>query len=275
MKEKDSTVCEARKNIKTMKQVTRIFEKQNKKGFWGKENSPYQPKYTATYWTLMLLAQLGLEGNKRIEDACEYIFQFQKDHGGFVASWEKGITMPCLTGNVVGFLHHFGYTDSRTEKAVDYLCRTQMADGGWVCHEWNPHARDTHGCFQGTIPPLEALQLFRKDREVTRGAEFFLMHRLYKADHHDFSVIKPAFLRLGFPTFFYNVLRGLFVLTGCGYKDERMNDAVGVLISKRKKNGRWICETVPRLLATFDKRGTESKWVTLHASTVLNRMVNR
>lgn len=271
MKEKDSEVDEARKNIREMKHIKKLFEKQDKKGFWGKENCPYRPKYKSTYWTLMLLAQLGLERDQRIEDACECIFGFQKEHGGFVSSWGDGIATPCLTGNVAIFLHHFGYRDSRTQKAVEYLCKTQLPDGGWVCHEWKSHARDNHGCFQGTITPLEALMFFGKDKEVVRGAEFFLMHRLFLADHHDFSIIKPHFLLLRFPTFFYSIMRGLSVLTGLGYKDERMSDALHILTSKRKENGRWICEAVPNLLSTFDRKGCESKWVTLQALTVLKR----
>jgi hypothetical protein len=296
-RERDSSLQEAHRTIADMRQVRRIFEKQNRDGCWGKRDSPYYPKYKSTYWTLMLLARLGCERNERIERACEYIFGFQKEHGGFVESWIdnslwEGISIPCLTGNVCIFLHHFGYgKDRRTKKAVDHLCETQMTkipsnhnpsdvylkesyDGGWVCHEWKSHKHDRHGCFQGTITPLEALALSGRRKECRRGAEFLLRHRLFLADHHDFSVIKPHFLMLGFPTFFYSILRGLRVLTDMGVRDKRMSDALDVLVSKRRENGRWVAESVPSLLATFDRKGCESKWVTLEAMNVLRKLGN-
>lgn len=273
MKEKDSEVAEARKAIFEMRQVRRIFKNQNKKGFWDKEDSPYFPKYKSTYWTLMLLAQLGIEADERVRKACEYIFKFQKENGGFMEDFKDDITIPCLTGNVLIFLHHFGYSkDGRVKKAVEHLCNTQIADGGWVCHEWKSHRRDKHGCFQGTIAPLEALGIFGKKKETALGAEFFLRHRLFLADHHGFSLIKPHFLFLGFPTFFYSIMRGLLVLTDLSYREERMKDALDVLMKKRNKKGRWISESVPNLRCSFDRKGCESKWVTLQAMTVVQRL---
>jgi hypothetical protein len=299
-RERNSSLLEARRAIADMRQVRRIFEKQNRDGFWGKRDSPYLPKYKSTYWTLMLLAQLGIELDRRIEKACEYIFGFQKEHGGFIESWKDGISTPCLTGNVLIFLHHFGYgKDSRTRRAVEHLCETQMSEipskirgklgsfeetrssllkesynGGWVCHEWKSHSHDRHGCFQGTITPLEALALSGRRKECRRGAEFLLRHRLFLADHHDFSVIKPHFLMLGFPTFFYSILRCLRVLTDIGVRDKRMEDALDVLALKRRENGRWVAESVPSPLATFDRRGHESKWVTLETMNVLRKFGN-
>ena len=40
---------------------------------------------------------------------------------------------------------------------------------------------------------------------IGRGAEFLLMHRLFKADHHGYKVVNQFWLRLSFPWFYrYN-----------------------------------------------------------------------
>ena len=100
------------------------------------------------------------------------------------------------------------------------------------------------------------------------------MHRLYGADHHDFKIINKKWLELSFPWFYgYNILRGLYVLTKIGIKDERMNDALEIIKSK-KIEGKWILEKTPngRMHANIEKKGGESKWITLHALKVLKRL---
>jgi len=56
---------------------------------------------------------------------------------------------------------------------------------------------------------------------IEQGAEFLLMHRLFKADHHNFQVINESWLKLGFPQFFYDILRGLQVVTKLGYAEDK------------------------------------------------------
>lgn len=177
---------------------------------------------------------------------------------------------------MVAALLRLGYGDDpRVWRAVDWLVRVQNADGGWLCPYWKAHIRDAHGCFYGTICPMEALaeipQAMRTaavQKAAERGAEFLLMHRLYKADHHDFAVIKPHWLTLAFPWFYgYNILRGLWVLARLGYCDPRMDDALVVLRSKRLPEGAWVLESTPqgRMQANLEQQGRPSKWITLMA----------
>ena len=102
------------------------------------------------------------------------------------------------------------------------------------------------------------------------------MHRLYKADHHDFRVIKLDWLKFGFPWFYrYDVLRGLLVLTKLSYtRDERMSDALNLLLDKQNQEGKWILESTPsgRMHASIETKGKPSKWVTLNALRVLKRV---
>ena len=60
----------------------------------------------------------------------------------------------------------------------------------------------------GTIAALEAfaevpvgIRSAAMNKAIERGFEFVLQHRLYKADHHDWKIIKPAFVKISFPWF--------------------------------------------------------------------------
>jgi hypothetical protein len=254
------------------------------------------------------------KGIEEVSRAVEYIWGFQHEEGGFCSVKEAGALveyeirkeraskrgkelppfeewapgrireseMSCLTGNVAAALIRMGYAgDPRLRRALDWLVEVQNRDGGWLCPHWRAHIRDKHGCFMGTVPSLEAFSLLspslrtpEMDEAVERGVEFLLMHRLYKADHHDFKVIKESWLKLHFPCLFYDILRGLDVVTRLGHEnDERIQDALEVVMSKQDQDGRWVLEKTPGNMHTsFGTRGRPSKWVTLNAMKVLKRI---
>ena len=263
--ESDPQVEHARRAISRSQTVVRILAKQNPEGHWEEPGSPYHPKYRSSYWQIMTLGQLGVgRTDERIGRACEYVFQFQLEEGGFsshspsLASKEynllqqKGKKMSakqewvsakvnehqysCLTGNMSAALIRIGFAeDSRVKKALKWLVKIQNKDGGWLCPYWHAHIRDTHGCFYAAVCALEAFsEVTKKEmptemkQTIVKGAEFLLKHRLFKADHHDYKVINRSWLTFGFPWFYgYNILRGLDVLTKLGYvADERLEDAI-------------------------------------------------
>jgi hypothetical protein len=316
-KETDSEVREAKAHIPSSKVVAKILSKQKAEGYWEQRHKPYIPKYKATYWQLMTLAQLGMDRtNPETQQTCEFVLSLQLSEGGFsshtlkaaleeydwmrsrVALKEKPAPdsntwaqsrvteyqMSCLTGNVCAALLRMGYeADSRVLKALNWLVKIQNRDGGWLCPYWKAHIKDKHGCFYGTICPLEAFSEVPKERRTTemthaieKGAEFLLMHRLFKADHHGYKVINRQWLKLSFPWFYgYNTLRGLSVLTKLGYvDDERLIDAVKLLLQKRCSDGTWLLENAPtgRIHANIEVVGKPSKWVTLKALRVLKRL---
>jgi hypothetical protein len=311
--ENDSEVIIAKRAIRESLVVKKILQKQKPEGYWEEKASPYLPKYKSSYWTIMLLSQLGTDKTiKRVEEACEHIFQFQSNEGGFYSQtqetlmreyyWRlrKGRKLPspdewtssilheqqlsCLTGNMAAALIRLGYeNDSRVKKAIEWLVKIQNPDGGWLCPYWRAHIRDKHGCFYGTICPLEAFSEIPRElvtaemREtIEKGAEFLLMHRLFKADHHGYKVINQSWLKLSFPWFYgYNILRGLDVLTKLGFvKDERLMDVVQILMQKRQHDGKWILENTPvgRMQANIEEKSKPSKWITLIALRVLERL---
>jgi hypothetical protein len=311
----DPEVVGAKKEIPSSPVVVKIMAKQHPEGYWEDSKSPYIPKYKSSYWQIMILGHLGMDkADVRVQKACELIFQFQQDEGGFscysmeqlLREYERrkklGRKLPplpadewaaqiyyqqqisCLTGNMSVALIRIGYKDdTRVKKALNWLAKIQMEDGGWQCPYWPVHANDKHSCFMGTICAMEAFsELPKQDltaeirQAIEKGAEFLLMHRLFKADHHNYKVIKQVWLTLSFPWFWtYNILRSLDILTKLGYtKDERLTDAVKILMQKRQKDGTWILESAPvgRMHTNIEAKGKPSKWITLIALRVLKRL---
>ncbi len=315
--EKDSELIQVKERIESYKPIQKIFDRQNTEGYWEPSYAPYLPKYKASYWQLMLLAMFGLKkDNPRINLAFNHIKNFQHPEGGFVIYNEEGarreyeflqkrnlkkkkeysdfeewaplkikeMELSCLTGNVSLALIRLGYQKHIvTMKALQWLLKIQNTDGGWLCPYWGAHKNDTHGCFMGTITPLDAFSEVpesQQNREmrhaIQRGAEFLLMHRLYRADHHSFGVIDKRWLKFCFPQFFYDVLRGLEVVTKLGYaSDSRIDDALGVLLDKRNDSGQWFmeCSYSGRIHGTIELKDRPSKWITLCALKVLKRVI--
>lgn len=287
----DPELRKAREEIPVDNRVQRIFNKQKPEGYWEDARKPYNPKYKGTYWQVMILSQLGLDkGDEHVRRACDFIYHFQLEEGGFSTYERLGTPqaiheyeLSCLTGNVAASLIRLGYADDkRVTKALNWLVEVQNRDGGWLCPYWKAHIKDKHSCFIGTIAPLEALSEMPKSiltgemkSAIDFGVEFLLMHRLFRADHHDFKIINQNWLNLNFPSFFYDILRGLSVVTKLGYvRDERINDAVQLLLEKQGSDGRWVLDNSPigRMHATLEQKGEPSKWITCNALKVVKRL---
>ena len=207
------------------------------------------------------------------------------DEKSFFESRLREMTLSCLTGNVVSAMVRLGYGElPAVMRATEWLFEIQNEDGGWLCPYWTAHLHDKHSCFYGTVCALEALAEMRQHltgtpliQAANRGAEFLLMHHLYRSDHHDWEPINVNWLTLSFPWFYgYSILRGLWVLGLLGVRDSREQDALSVLLEKRTAQGRWILEHTPqgRMMANLEKPGQPSKWVTLHALWALRNLTS-
>ena len=316
-KSTDSELVQAREILGKYRVTQTMLGKQNPDGSWESKDEPYLPKYKSSYWQVMLLGMFGMNrSNSQIENAVNHILDFQHEEGGFVEFMEKGarkeyefvrkrnlakkkvtpsfeewapakireMELSCLTGNVALALIRLGYSEHRAMgDALKWLVEIQNDDGGWLCPYWGAHKNDKHGCFMGTITPLDAFSETPKKqlnssmrRAIKRGGEFLLMHRLYKSDHNEFRVIREQWLRLTFPQFFYDIVRGLSVVTKLGYeKDIRIDDALGVIMNKRRTSGEWPLERTlsGRLHGSIERKGKPSKWITLEILRVIKRVV--
>lgn len=289
-------VVEAKAAIMERGTVPRILARQKKQGYWEKKEDFYVGvKYRGTVWQLIILAELGADGNdERIRKACEYMIHISQDRqsGGFCyrGNWTNGglhsCVIPCLTGNMVWSLLRFGYLgDPRVEQGINWITTYQRFDDGEgaVPKGW-PYDRKEmcwgkHTCLMGVVKSLKALAEIpekSRSREVRRviekGSEFLLRHHIYKRSHDLSKPAKPKWLKFGFPTIWdSDALDVLVLLTRLGCRDARMEEAVDFVLAKQNERGRWLLENTfnGRFQVNIEQKGKPSKWVTLNAVRAL------
>lgn len=276
--------------------VPKILAKQKQGGYWEKREDFYiRTKYKGTVWQLIILAELGADGSdERLKKTCEFVLDMSQDRqsGGFcyLGNFEQGgihrCVIPCLTGNMVWSLIRMGYLyDPRVERGIDWITAYQRFDDGiskapegWPYEPWE-NCWGKHTCHMGVVKALKALAeipVGKRSREVDktieRAAEYLLQHHIYKRSHDLRKIVKPKWLRFGFPTMWdSDALEVLALLTRLGYKDTRMQEAVDLVLTKQDERGRWVLENTfnGRVQMNIEQKDKPSKWVTLNALRAL------
>jgi hypothetical protein len=293
--EKD--VFTAKEQIMKTGVVPKILEKQESDGYWGILEKFYRDKYKGTVWTLMILAELFADGNdKRIKNACDFILNHSQDKlsGGFSYDTTKKAVglpsgvIPCLTGNMVWSLIRLGYLDDpRIQKGIQWITKYQRFDDGIqdLPKDWLYKSRKAcfskHSCHMGVVKSLKALAEIPENKRnkdvkntIDKAVDYLLLHHVYKKSRNLSKVSKPGWLRLRFPHMYQDdILEILTVLTDLGIKDERMQDAVNIVVSKQNEQGRWILEETfnGRFITNIETKGAPSKWITLKAMKMLKK----
>jgi len=99
-----------------------------------------------------------------------------------------------------------------------------------------------------------------------------LQHRLYRS-HKTGAIFDKKMLMLSYPSRWkYDILRALDYLRNAGVKyDPRMQDALEILIKKRRSDGSWPVQAKHPGQTHFDmeETGASSRWNTLRALRVL------
>jgi hypothetical protein len=155
-----------------------------------------------------------------------------------------------------------------------------MKDGGFNCHSNRKGA--VHSSLHTTLSVAEGILEYSKSgykyrtselQKAEQGSrEFILQHRFYKSDRTG-KIIDKKMLMLSYPSRWrYDILRALdyFQFAGVDY-DNRMDNAIEVLLIKRRKYGNWPLQTKHPGQTHFDmeKSGEPSRWNTLRALRVL------
>ena len=254
----------------------RLLDLQGENGLWA--NGLYGPKWTSTTYTMLTLWRFGLpQDNPQARQAAMILLEkgFYKDDG---ISYFKSIDYgeQCVTGMILTLCSYFQIDDERVDRLAKFLIRNQMPDDGWNC---NAPKGATHASVHTTITVLEALHeygIFRKTYEFQKHRdmawEFLQQHRLFRS-HRTGEVINPQFLRFPFPPrWHYDILRALdyWQRSRTPY-DPRMDDAIEILLKKRRKDGRWnlFSRYSGRIYFEIEKAGQPSRWNTLRALRIL------
>ncbi len=280
----DAELRVAQRSIGRTGWVRRILGEQLAGGQWASpgtdRRSLYRPKYVATTWRLIVLAELGASGeNPRVRRAVDLFLRV------FGAGTSAGLGFPagevCLTGNAARTMVLLGRgEDRRTRAAFAWLVRHQKEDGGWNCFPGR----------HGTLDGWEALAAFavlpraarsaEVDRAVERGAEFYLERGLLREGRGSYA----PWRRLHYPNhYYYDLLVGLSMLTRLGYGDDRrLRPALELLERKRNADGTWNLEAYhpdsedpnyqlrpPFYPFALEPVGRPSRWITATALEVL------
>ena len=93
----------------------------------------------------------------------------------------------------------------------------------------------------GVVKTLKALSEIPTNKRnsnvkniINKAVEYLLIHHIYKRSHDLSKKSLPSWLKLGFPLMYQSdILEILDVLTKLNVKDERMQDAIDIIISKK------------------------------------------
>src|SRR5437899_4654858 len=111
-----------------------ILRKQDPHGFWVHRKTLYRPKYVATNWRLLLLAELGL--TVRHPGIRRGVHLMLEAYGGSDGPFgRRGGEPPfCFVGNTARMMILFGLADDRrVTSSLDWLADQQREDGGRDC----------------------------------------------------------------------------------------------------------------------------------------------
>lgn len=260
----------------------RFLSKRTHSGHWGR--SFYQPKWTSTHYTILDLKNLGItQGNKQIRQSLSLTMQTPKsEDGGIHPIGADKKSDVCVNGMFLNYATYFGIEADYLKSIVDILIGEQMLDGGFNCYS-NSRVAARHSSVHSTLSVAEGIREYldngysyrRRDlRSCERDAQEFLLHHKLFRSHRTGEIMDKRMLMLSFPSRWrYDVLRALdyFRLAGAKY-DARMDDALQVLLNKRRADGRWPLQARHPGQTHFDmeQTGKPSRWNTLRAMRVLD-----
>ncbi len=262
----------------------RLLAARQPDGRWASSaGSLYSPKWTSTFYTLRLLAALGLGGtHPAATDSCALLFDesFCDDAG--MRPWNGPMTDCCVNAMSVSLGLAFGLTfDERVDAVVGWLLAHQLDDGGWNCQADEHRKGCRTSSFHTTLSVLEALldyahsdeqRAARVEEAAARGRAYFLRHQLYRRASTG-EIVRTSFTRFSFPVrWYFDVLRALLYFARVGGPvPSALDDAIALLRARRGRDGRWKNQNHHPGLEHFclEPPGQPSRFNTLRALRVL------
>ena len=281
-------------------EIAAVLAKMEPEGYWVGPGAGYLPKYTATVWSIILLAQLGahVDDDGRIARACRYYLDHAFNAGGQISlNGAPSGAVDCLQGNMCAALLDLGYVDDRLERAFEWMARSLTGEGvapltdkkaavryyagkcgpGFACG-----ANNKLPCAWGGVKVMLAFGKLAKDkrtpvidRAIKAGVDFLFSKDPAEADYPSGWAARPSgnWWKFGFPVFYVaDLLLNVEVLVGLGYAgDPRLARALDMIRQKQDALGRWALEYdyTGKTWVDFGPKKQPNKWVTLRALKVL------
>ena len=249
-------------------------------GHWGR--AYYQPKWTSTHYTLLDLKNLAVSPyTKPVQRTIEIVLENEKGaDGGINPSATIKQSDVCLNGMFLNVASYFRAEEQALRSVVDFILSQQLDDGGFNC-QFN-RSGAVHSSLHSTLSVIEGINEYARNgytyrlsalqRAERESREFILRHRLFRSDHSG-EVIDKKMLMLSYPSRWrYDILRALdyFRAAGVDY-DRRMEEAIAVLLKKRRSDGTWPLQARHPGQTHFEMErvGAPSRWNTLRVLRVL------
>jgi hypothetical protein len=268
-----------RKRIATEGWGKAFLDQRKESGHWGVDF--YLPKWINSHYTLLDLRYLEIEPVAPIQETIQRILENCKHSDGSINESRAPRSGDiCVNGMFLNYAAFFATPEKELKSVVDFLLDNTMPDGGFNCEA--QRSGSVHSSMHTTISVLEGIWEFFKSgyqyrrQELVKAKkdaeEFLLMHRLFKSDKTG-EIIDKKWTMLSFPSRWrYDILRTLlyFADTGAPY-NPRMDDAIQILLTKRRKDGTWPVQAKHSGKVHFDmeKPGEPSRFNTLRALRVL------
>jgi hypothetical protein len=256
-----------------------ILSRQSTRGNWKVDRGGYYgPKFFSTHWSMMLLAELGADGNDaRYRRGVEYMLEATQEEARDGLR-RKSYGWSCFWGNLLRYaLRSVAPDEPRTEAVIRYVA-ADTAGKNCACR-----INDGKACAWGAARALWGLAAVPEPRRsaavkraIRRGVRFLLDdHSLAEADYpvRARGRINPLWFSLNFPLFYQaDILFALRVLDELGALKRRgARPALDWLAARRRPDGRWKGRS-PFRARTWREMGAPEetdRWVTLQALRIL------
>jgi hypothetical protein len=303
VKADEKELMAAKKKAHAEGQIAQVLANMEKEGYWEKPGAGYNPKYTGTIWSIILLSQLGaaIEMDKRIATACSYLMEHALTRDGhFTMNGLPSGTIDCLQGNLCAALLDLGIEEPRLDKAFEWMARSVTGEGiapmgdktaamRYYSGKYGPKfacgGNNKLPCAWGGVKVMLAFSKLPKEKRtplihkaIHTGVDFLFSTDPAEADYPCGYSNKPSgnWWKFGFPVFYVtDLLQVVETLVGLDYgNDSRLAKALKIIREKQDAQGRWLLEYdyTGKTWVSFGVKKQPNKWVTLRALRVLKAL---
>ena len=296
----DPDLLAARREAHTTGPIAAVLAEMDPAGFWAASGPGYNPKYRATVWSLILLAQLGASAaeDERIARACAYLLEHAlTSNGQFSTSGAPSGTVDCLQGNLCAALLALGVADPRLDAAFEWMARSVTGEGvapaadskaplRYYAAKCGPlfacGANNGLPCAWGAVKVVLAFSRLPRERRtplieraIAQGIDFLLSTDPALAEYSHGLSDRPSgnWWKFGFPVFYVtDILQIVEALSGlCLGSDPRIAHAIQCVLEKQDSQGRWVLEYdyTGKTWVDFGAKKQPNPWVTIRALRAL------